>query len=166
MRIVNPNNRVFILNYPSEAMGQLFSFDCNYQSVTTNIYPWSVSVNGVTSFSDILFQLVNDYLTTQNLVLDECSTNSLISQWFVQISVNDVVKVNNSFFNGTTMSQVPNDNQWRNALVIGLNQFLNDGFFYFFVGNQVTIYNLKCENNLSTQKLDINVGINFTIQCN
>jgi len=166
MRIVNPNNRVFILNYNSAATGQLFSFNCNYQYVTTNIFPWTTTTLGTTSFSDVLFIILNNYLLEQGIILSNCLTSSVNSLWYVDISINNTTLVKFPFFNGYGTTQVPNDNQWRSAVNSALSQLLNFSYYYFFVGDVVTIYNLLCPDTQALVNVDINVGINFSIECN
>ena len=166
MRIVNPNNRVFILNYNSEASGQLFSYDCNYQYVTTNIFPWSSSSSGVLSFSDVLYNVLNSYLNSQGILLSDCVSSSLNSFWSVDIRINNVNLVTIPFFNGFGTTQIPNDNQWRTAVNSALSELLDYSYYYFFVGDVVTIYNLLCPPTQNLISVDINVGINFTIECN
>ena len=166
MRIVNPNNRVFILNYNSVASGQLFSYDCNYQYITTNIFPWATETSGVSSFSDVLYNVLNTYLNTQNILLSDCSTSSLNSSWYVEIKINGFVLVTVPFFNGVGTTQVPNNSQWRTAVNLALSQLLSSSYYYLFVGDVVTIYNLLCPPSQDLVAVDINVGINFTIECN
>ena len=166
MRIVNPNNRVFILNYNSVASGQLFSYDCNYQYITTNIFPWATETSGVSSFSDVLYNVLNTYLNTQNILLSDCSTSSLNSSWYVEIKINGSVLVTSSFFSGVGTTQVPNNSQWRTAVNLALSQLLSFSYYYLFVGDVVTIYNLLCPPSQDLVAVDINVGINFTIECN
>jgi len=166
MRIVNPNNRVFVLNYNSVVSGQLFSFNCNYEYVTTNIFPWSRTPSSVTSFSDILFILLNNYLIEQEIVLNDCLTSSLVSFWYVDVSINNTRLVHFPFFNGYGTQQVPNDNLWRSAVNSALSELLNFNYYYFFVGDVVTIYNLLCPNTQNLISVDINIGINFIIECN
>lgn len=166
MRIVNPNNRVFILNYNSEASGQLFSYDCNYQYVTTNIFPWSSSSSGVLSFSDVLYNVLNSYLNSQGILLSDCVSSTLNSFWSVDIRINNVNLVTIPFFNGFGITQIPNDNQWRTAVNSALSELLDYSYYYFFVGDVVTIYNLLCPPTQNLISVDINVGINFTIECN
>jgi hypothetical protein len=166
MRIVNPNNRVFILNYNSVANGQLFSYDCNYQYVTTNIFPWVSESSGVSSFSDVLYNVLNTYLNSQNILLSDCLSNSLNSFWSVEIKINGVVLVTLPFFSGVGTTQVPNNSQWRSTVNLALSQLLGFSYYYFFVGNVVTIYNLLCPPTQNLVAVDINVGINFIIECN
>lgn len=166
MRIVNPNNRVFILNYNSVVSGQLFSYDCNYQYVTTNIFPWSNQNSGVSSFSDVLYNVLNSYLNNQGLLLSDCVSSTLNSSWFVDITINNVNLVRFPFFNGFGTTQVPNDNQWRTAVTLALTELLGYSYYYFFLGDVVTIYNLLCPPTQNLVNVDINVGINFTIECN
>jgi len=166
MRIVNPNNRVFILNYNSEASGQLFSYDCNYQYVTTNIFPWSSSSSGVLSFSDVLYNVLNSYLNSQGILLSDCVSSTLNSFWSVDIRINNVNLVTIPFFNGFGITQIPNDNQWRTAVNLALSELLGYSYYYFFVGDVVTVYNLLCPPTQNLISVDINVGINFTLECN
>jgi hypothetical protein len=49
---------------------------------------------------------------------------------------------------------------------LALSQLLGFSYYYFFVGEVVTIYNLLCPSTQNLVAVDINVGINFIIECN
>jgi hypothetical protein len=166
MRIVNPNNRVFILNYNSVATGQLFSYDCNYQFVTTNIFPWSVGSNGVSSFSDVLYNTLNTYLNDIGFQLNECILSTLITSWFVEIQIDGTNLIQIPFFEGFGPLEVPNDNDWRVAVNTALLRLIDFSYYYIVFGDVITIYNLLCPEDQEIESLNINVGINFKLECN
>jgi hypothetical protein len=166
MRIINPSNRIVISNLNSIAQGQLFQYDCDYRYLTTDIYPWTTTQNGVSSFSDILFKLLNEYLNGVGLDLNECVTNTLKTYWNVNLSLNNQVISSVPFFTGTGISQFPNNNQWMIGLTTALNSIINNGLSYYYDSNRVVVYSLICNNEPNFENFQINTGINFNIECN
>ena len=155
-----------IENDPCLATGQLFSFDCTNQSATCSIYPWiGPNPSDVTSFSQLLYNVLYNYLDTQGYLLSDCNANSLYSQWYVDVKIDGVTVIQNKFFDGYGTGQVPTNNQWKTALILNLQQLVNYGYFFYVNGNEVTIYNLTCASSSEPITLQINVGINIDISC-
>ena len=151
---------------PCLATGSLFTFDCTTESANCSIYPWIGQTGGVSSFSQILYSVLNNYLTTQGLTLSNCITSSLVSNWFVDVRIDGNIMFQSQFFTGYGLSQVPSNNQWKSALLLYLSQLINDGYYFFVNGNTVTVYNLACAEDDIPSTLQINVGINIDITCN
>jgi hypothetical protein len=151
---------------PCLATGSLFTFDCTTESANCSIYPWIGQTGGVSSFSQILYSVLNNYLTTQGLTLSNCVTSSLVSNWFVDVRIDGNIMFQSQFFTGYGLSQVPSNNQWKSALLLYLSQLINDGYYFFVNGNTVTVYNLACAEDDIPSTLQINVGINIDITCN
>jgi hypothetical protein len=155
-----------IENDPCLATGQLFSFDCTKQSATCSIYPWiGPNPGDVTSFSQLLYNVLYNYLDTQGYLLSDCNANSLYSQWYVDVKIDGVTVIQNKFFDGYGTGQVPTNNQWKTALILNLQQLVNYGYFFYVNGNEVTIYNLTCASSSEPITLQINVGVNIDISC-
>jgi len=153
-------------NDPCLATSQLFSFDCTKQSATCSIYPWiGANPGNVTSFSQILYNVLYNYLDTQGYLLSDCNANSLYSQWYVDVKIDGATVIQNKFFDGYGTGQVPTNNQWKTALILNLQQLVNYGYFFYVNGNEVTIYNLTCASSSEPITLQINVGVNIDISC-
>jgi hypothetical protein len=82
------------------------------------------------------------------------------------LSLNNQIISSVPFFNGITISQVPNNNQWLNGLTNALNSIVNNGISYYYDSNNVVIYSLICNNDPNFENFKIDTGINFSIECN
>jgi hypothetical protein len=154
---------------PCSLVTDILPYNCPVQSVECSIYPWS-STAAIQSFSGILGYTLTQYLTSNGYTLNDCILNSLSSTWYVDIRINDVIVVQNQFFNGvgynnpTTSS--PTNSQWLSGLTTSLNDLKNYGYDYNYQGDNVIINNVICSLNDSGTNIKINVGINFNIVCN
>jgi hypothetical protein len=104
-------------------------------------------------------------LNTQGYQLSDCLTNTLYSQWYVNVKIDGTTLINTKFFEGYGTSQVPSNSQWKSALILNLSQLINDGYYFFVNGNSVTVYNLTCATTTAVSTLQINVGVNIDITC-
>jgi hypothetical protein len=155
-----------ITNDPCIAQGQLFSYDCTTESASCSIYPWiGNQVSDVSSFSQVLYTVLYNYLNSQGYQLSQCLTDTLYSQWYVDVKINGSQVIQSKFFEGYGTSQVPTNNQWKAALLFNLSQLINEGYYFYVNGNTVTVYNLTCAGTTEVTTLQINVGVNIDITC-
>jgi hypothetical protein len=155
-----------ITNDPCVAQGQLFSYDCTSETATCSIYPWiGNQTSDVSSFSQVLYTVLYNYLNSQGYQLSDCLTNTLYSQWYVDVKINGTQVIQSKFFEGYGTSQVPTNNQWKAALLFNLSQLIEDGYYFYVNGNTVTVYNLTCADTTEVTTLQINVGVNIDITC-
>ena len=155
-----------VTNEPCLAQGQLFSYDCTRESASCSIYPWiGAQVSDVSSFSQILYSVLNNYLNSQGHQLSDCLSNTLYSQWYVDVRIDGTQVIQSKFFEGYGTSQVPTNSQWKSALIFNLSQLIDDGYFFYVNGNTVTVYNLTCAESTQPSTLQINVGVNIDINC-
>ena len=155
-----------ITNDPCVAQGQLFSYDCTSETATCSIYPWiGNQTSDVSSFSQVLYTVLYKYLNSQGYQLSDCLTNTLYSQWYVDVKINGTQVIQSKFFEGYGTSQVPTNNQWKAALLFNLSQLIDDGYYFYVNGNTVTVYNLTCAGTTEVTTLQINVGVNIDITC-
>ena len=155
-----------VTNDPCEAKGQLFSYDCTSETATCSIYPWiGTQVSDVNSFSQVLYNVLYSYLNSQGYQLSDCISNTLYSQWYVDVRINGTQVIQSKFFEGYGTSQVPTNNQWKAALLFNLSQLINEGYYFYVNGNTVTVYNLTCVGTTEVTTLQINVGVNIDITC-
>jgi hypothetical protein len=150
---------------PCVANGDLFNYDCVQESTNCSIYPWIGTNDGVNSFSQILYLTLKNYLSSQNIQLSDCVTSTLVSNWFVDVRIDGNIVVQNQFFTGYGLNQVPTNNLWKSSLILYLSQLVNDGYYFFVNGNTVTVYSLTCAQDETPSTLQINVGINIDITC-
>jgi hypothetical protein len=155
-----------VINDPCVAQGQLFSYDCTSETATCSIYPWiGNQTSDVSSFSQVLYTVLYNYLNSQGYQLSDCLTNTLYSQWYVDVKINGTQVIQSKFFEGYGTSQVPTNNQWKAALLFNLSQLIDDGYYFYVNGNTVTVYNLTCAGTTEVTTLQINVGVNIDITC-
>jgi hypothetical protein len=155
-----------VTNDPCLAQGQLFSYDCTSETATCAIYPWiGNQISDVSSFSQVLYSVLYNYLNSQGYQLSDCLTNTLYSQWYVDVRIDGTQVIQSKFFEGYGTSQVPTNNQWKAALLFNLSQLINDGYYFYVNGNTVTVYNLTCVGTTNVSTLQINVGVNIDITC-
>jgi hypothetical protein len=149
----------------------IFPVDCPVQSSECPTYPWDTNPQ-VQQFSGVLSYLLNQYLTDNGYTLNDCLINSLNSNWYVDIRINDVMIIQIPFFTGVglitpNLSYPTTNTGWDDALNDALDELKTYGYEYYFTGNDtVVIYNSICSENDNGVNLKINVGINFNILCN
>jgi hypothetical protein len=103
--------------------------------------------------------------------LNDCNTNSLSSVWYVDLRVDDVVLVSESFFTGYGYNIVnlstPTSSQWKDALINGLDSLNDYGYGYLLTDDDtVIIYNEVCSVSDLEINFKINIGVEFNIDCN
>lgn len=152
---------------PCELLENIFRFDCPTWDVRCSKYPFN---NQIQNFSDVLSVLLNNYLTANGYVLNDCLINTLTTQWYVELYIDNVLLVDNIFYNGvgynTPNLSFPTNTQWDNALVIALNNLGEFGYSYYLEGNDLVVYNTSCSIPNTKTNFKLNVGINFNILCN
>lgn len=150
---------------PCFIISNIFDYTCNTEYADFNIYPWFNGDVNVSNFSAILVNRVNNMLAQSGLTLNQCSQNSVLSDWYVDLEINGQQIIKDSFYTGYGMSDVPTNTQWRNALINYLPQLYNYGYTYYLNGNTLTITNLSCLTQNIVDTVSLNVGINISINC-
>jgi len=155
---------------PCEVRSNIFRNDCNIEVVECGKYPWTNS-NTIINFNGVLGFVLNNYLTENGYELNDCQLNSLNTEWFVDIRINNTLLIHYPFFNGVGYIEPslssPSITDWDNALVFALNDLKNYGYDYYFTNNDtLVIYNLICSVSDVGLNFNLNVGINFNIICN
>ena len=152
----------------------LFTNDCPTQIVECPMYPSETTFNGV------LGVLLNQYLEDNGYNLNQCLTNTISSQWFVEIYIDNSLKISYPFFNGVGYTNPspcvetptfsgfssPCDSVWERSVLIALDGLETFGYDYYITeeGN-VAIYNIICDVSRIGVNFEIKVGINFNILC-
>jgi hypothetical protein len=125
----------------------------------------------IQDFTGVLGVLLNNYLTTNGYILNDCVANSLNTEWFVDLRFNDVPVVTESFFNGigynTPGLSTPTTTDWDNGLVNALDSLSSLGYSYYLTNEDtIIIYGTVCGLDLNDLNFKLNIGINFNILCN
>ena len=150
---------------PCFIISNIFDYTCNTEYVDFNIYPWFNGDLTVSNFNSILSNRVNNMLSESGLTLNQCYENSVLSNWYVDLTINGEQIIKEPFYIGYGLNDVPTNSQWRNALINYLPQLYNYGYTYYLNGNTLTITNLSCLTSNLVETVLLNVGINISINC-
>jgi hypothetical protein len=150
---------------PCFIISNIFDYTCNTEYADFNIYPWFNGDLNVSNFDSILYNRVNNMLSESGLTLTQCYENSVLSDWYVDLTINGEQIIKESFYSGYGINDVPTNSQWRNALINYLPQLYNYGYTYYLNGNTLTITNLSCLTSNLVDTVLLNVGINISINC-
>jgi hypothetical protein len=104
-------------------------------------------------------------LGESGLTLNQCYENSILSNWYVDLTIGGEQIIKESFYTGYGLSDVPTNSQWRNALINYLPQLYNYGYTYYLDGNTLTITNLASLTQNISDTVLLDVGINININC-
>jgi len=138
----------------------------NQEYVEISIYPWLNEVVGVSSFSDILYQTLNTELGSVGLSVSDCpGANSVKSSWFVDLRIDDEILIQEQFYSGLGISDVPKNEDWELGLFNFLPQIINYGLTYYLNDSRLKIVNLGTQPLFLNQNLHLNVGINIELTC-
>jgi|LakMenEpi03Aug12_release.lakeMendotaPanAssembly.Ray.scaffolds.fasta_scaffold08467_12 hypothetical protein len=149
---------------PCTLSGLILPNDCPVAFTTCEIYPWGSASPLVTNFGELLNQIVTNYTQDPN-----CDTNTIVSQWYVNVSLGSNTIINYKFFDGAGITipsiSFPTPDQWKNALLSQLTSLINYGLYYSVSGDKITVFTVTCDGLNLDSEFKINVGINFTINC-
>jgi hypothetical protein len=147
-------------------ISNIFDYTCSREFVDFSIYPWLNGDINVSNFSAILNNRLNNFLTSQGLLITDCVLNSLKSNWYVDLRLGNEIIIQEQFYTGFGPTDVPTNTAWRTALINNLPQLTAYNLGYFLNGNDLTIYNLTMTPINIGENLFLNVGINIEISCN
>jgi hypothetical protein len=150
---------------PCYIISNIFDYTCTTEYADFNIYPWFNGDVTVSNFSSILGNRIDNMLAQSGLTLNQCYENSVLTDWYVDLTINGEVIIKESFYTGYGISDVPTNTQWRNALINYLPELYNYGYTYYLNGNTLTITNLACLTQNTVDTVLLNVGINISINC-
>jgi hypothetical protein len=150
---------------PCYIISNIFDYTCSTEYVEFYIYPWLNGDINVSNFNSILSNRINNMLSSSGLTLNQCNQNSVQTEWYVDLRINNQILIQDSFYNGYGYTDVPTDSEWRNALIDYLPTLYDYGYTYFLNGNKLTITNLGCVSQNLQETVVLNVGINININC-
>jgi hypothetical protein len=150
---------------PCYIISDIFNYTCNSEYVDFNIYPWFNGDINATNFNSILSNRINNMLSESGLTLNQCYQNSVQTEWYIDLRINNQILIQNTFYSGYGYNDVPTELQWRNSLIYYLPTLYDYGYTYYLNGNNLTITNLGCNSENLQDTVFLNVGININIKC-
>ena len=150
---------------PCYIISDIFNYTCNSEYVDFNIYPWFNGDITATNFNSILSNRINNMLSESGLTLNQCYQNSVQTEWYIDLRINNQILIQNTFYSGYGYTDVPTELQWRNSLIYYLPILYDYGYTYYLNGNNLTITNLGCNSENLQDTVFLNVGININIKC-
>jgi hypothetical protein len=150
---------------PCTIVSPLAQFNQATERGQINIFPWLNGNTTYSNFNGVLSNAVNNALSP-NYTVQTCNgINSLISTWYIDLSIGGNRIIHKQFYVGTGLNNSPSNTDWRNALVLALPVLLQYNLNYFLNGNQLTIVNLGTQQLNLNQTLVLSVGININVTC-
>lgn len=150
---------------PCYIISNIFDYNCTTEYTDFNIYPWLNGDVDVSNFNSILSNRVDNMLAQSGLTLNDCIQNSIETNWYVDLRIGGDIIIQELFYTGYGLSDVPSNRAWRNALIQYLPQLYDFGFTFFLNGNVLTITSLTCTERNIDELLSLNSGINISINC-
>lgn len=148
---------------PCQTTDNIYTTDCPIVSAECSLTPSS-------SFSQILGSQITTYLQQQGTNLNNCLQNTIVSNWFIDITIDGNQLTHYPFFNGVGYNTVnvsyPNNTSWEIGLNNALTSLSSYGYDYYLTESSVVIYNGLCSLTSNDLNLEIAIGINFEIKCN
>ena len=151
---------------PCYIISNIFDYTCTTEYTDFNIYPWLNDDTNVSNFSSILSNRLNNMLSSSGVTLTECVQNSVQSNWYVNLTIGIDNIIEEPFYTGYGLTDVPSNRDWRNALIQYLPELYKYGYTYYLNGNILTITSLTCTERNVGEILSLNSGINISINCN
>jgi hypothetical protein len=150
---------------PCQLVSSIFDYSCAREVVDFSIYPWLNGDATVSNFSSILNNRLDAYLLSQGLTLNDCILSSLKSTWFVDVRLSNNVLIQQQFYVGYGITDVPTNELWKTSITNSLPQLTNYSLGYNLDGNLLTVYNLTMTPFNIGENFSVNVGINLEISC-
>jgi hypothetical protein len=151
---------------PCYIISNIFDYTCATDYTDFNIYPWLNGDTNVSNFSSILSNRLNNMLSSSGLTLNQCVQNSVQSNWYVNLNIGGDSVIQEPFYTGYGLTDVPSNRDWRNALIQYLPELYKYGYTYYLNGNMLTVTSLTCTERNVGEILSLNSGINININCN
>jgi hypothetical protein len=150
---------------PCVADGELFANDCIDETISGSTIPWSGTSSTIESFSDALYQALESVTTSGGYNLVNCDLNSITSIWYVDLRLDNDVLVQEPFYTGYGINDVPTTAEWVTALNDKLSTIYQYGLNYNVNSERIIISNSGCMELFTDKTLNLNVGINVSINC-
>ena len=142
---------------PCTFTGQLLGADCVTQTLSCDI--------GLTNPQTTLINSINTAVAGEGYNVGDCTLNTLTSKWYVDIRLSGTLLRQDLFYTGYGGGDYPTSQQWLSAVESSLSTLSQDGLDYSINGSTITVSNIGCNNDFTNKKLQINTGVNISINC-
>ena len=142
---------------PCTFTGQLLGADCVTQTLSCDI--------GLTNPQTTLINSINTAVAGEGYNVSDCTLNTLTSMWYVDIRLSGTLLRKDLFYTGYGAGDYPSNQQWLTAVENSLSTLSQDGLDYSINGSTITVSNIGCNNDFTNQTLQINAGVNISINC-
>lgn len=146
---------------PCVLNSDVFSYDCVDEQTECPIYPWDNNIL-YQSFEDVLYETVNNYVTSSGLT---CDLNSLTTDWYIEISLDNQVVLKQYIYTGYGLYDAPSSAYWRQQLALYLPTISDQYLTYFLNGNTLYVSNAGCDPLFLNKKLELKAGLDFILNC-
>jgi hypothetical protein len=162
-QVITTGNGVVVFGLTSIADGDeyitspIFKDICDKNNINLLVYPSK-------SFNDILGDSISEAKLDFS---DTCSSDNVLTTWYVEIILNNTIVSKVEFYNGLGSDDVPTSSAWNSAVLTGLEGVTKYDINYSLPNNNnVTFVDFACNNeNTYDSTLVINVGIDITLIC-
>ena len=147
---------------PCVAQDSLFPEGCSHSRYECSIMPLRNGLN----MPNIFNVLLKNFLSANGLSPTQCQMQTLTSVWFLEVTLGDVQILENSFYTGHGMNDIPT-NQLLTIFILGnLSSFNNFGYRALFMGGVLTLESLTCQPPLENlPRLKTKIKIKFILNC-
>ena len=142
---------------PCTFTGQLLGADCVTQTLSCDI--------GLTNPQTTLINSINTAVAGEGYNVSDCTLNTLTSMWYVDIRLSGTLLRKDLFYTGYGGNDYPSSQQWLSAVENSLSTLSQDGLDYSINGSEITVSNIGCNNDFTNKNLQINAGVNISINC-
>lgn len=143
---------------PCTFEGSIFRYDCIDQTLTC---PVSIS-----AISRILNNSIVSCAKTSGYTITDCVLSTLVSEWYVDVRLDNTVLVQEKFYTGYGNTDYPTQQEWFDALNTHLDSLYQHGLNYSLNNGQLIVSNSSCYDEFSNKTLSVNVGVNINMNCN
>ena len=150
---------------PCEVTGPLLPYDCIDETISGATFPWTGTTSTLDSFSQALYDVLNEVTTEEGYNLQNCDLNSITSIWYIDLRLDDTILVQEPFFTGYGITGIPTNSDWLNGLDTKLSTIYQFGLNYNVNSERIIISNSGCMELFTDKILSLNVGINVSINC-
>jgi hypothetical protein len=102
---------------PCYIISNIFDYTCNTEYVILTFIHGLMVILLYQTLVVFLVNRVNNMLAQSGLTLNQCYQNSVLSDWYVDLTINGNKLLKNLSIQDMDMSDVPTNSQWRNALI-------------------------------------------------
>ena len=142
---------------PCTFTGQLLGADCITQTLSCDI--------GLTNPQTTLTNSINTAVSNEGYNISDCTLNTLTSMWYVDIRLSGTLLRKDLFYTGYGAGDYPSSQEWLDAVEESLSTLSQDGLDYSINGSTITVSNIGCNNDFTNKTLQINAGVNISINC-